>query len=170
MTTNYINKNDTNTYTRKLNNQRARHVERAVSSSHLDVTCTSWLKVFLSLTSSHHHTCAFLSDLTFLPFYFDLSFTVLFHFSFLTHPEQHTELDNLNTVQHNLRTSAKGSNDAYDVSVSLTRTACSGGRACDTDVAKYWRGVNAGVFFSMLMLWPAYMCKLWLLHERLLGA
>ena len=36
------------------------------------------------------------------------------------HTEQHTELDNLITTQHNLRTSAKGSNDAYDVSVSLT--------------------------------------------------
>ena len=36
------------------------------------------------------------------------------------HLEQHTELDNLNTMQHNLRTFAKGSNDAYDVSVSLT--------------------------------------------------
>ena len=36
------------------------------------------------------------------------------------HTEQHTELDNLNTMQQNLRTSAKGSNDAYDVSVSLT--------------------------------------------------
>ena len=36
------------------------------------------------------------------------------------HPEQHTELDNLITMQPNLRNSAKGSNDAYDVSVSLT--------------------------------------------------
>ena len=36
------------------------------------------------------------------------------------HFEQHTELDNLIAMQ-NLRTSAnKGSNDAYDVSVSLT--------------------------------------------------
>ena len=35
------------------------------------------------------------------------------------HPEPHIDLDNLNTVQHNLRNSAKGSNDAYDVSVSL---------------------------------------------------
>ena len=34
------------------------------------------------------------------------------------HPEPHTDLDNLNTVQHNLRNSAKGSNDAYDVTVS----------------------------------------------------
>ena len=49
-------------------------------------------------------------------FYFDLTFTVFFHFSFLMHPEQHTELDNLNTMQHNLRTSAnKESNDAFDV-------------------------------------------------------
>ena len=36
------------------------------------------------------------------------------------HPEPRTDLDNLNTVQHNLRNSAKGSNDAYDVTVSLT--------------------------------------------------
>ena len=36
------------------------------------------------------------------------------------HPEQHTEVDNLITMQHNLRTSAKGSNDAYDVHTSLT--------------------------------------------------
>ena len=36
------------------------------------------------------------------------------------HPEPHTDLDNLDTVQHNLRNSAKGSNDAYDVTVSLT--------------------------------------------------
>ena len=36
------------------------------------------------------------------------------------HLEQHTELDNLITMQH-LRTSAKkGSNDAYDVHTSLT--------------------------------------------------
>ena len=35
------------------------------------------------------------------------------------HFEQHTELDNLIAMQ-NLRTSAKGSNDAYDVSSSLT--------------------------------------------------
>ena len=36
------------------------------------------------------------------------------------HPEPHTDLDNLNTVQHNLRHSARRSNDAYDVTVSLT--------------------------------------------------
>ena len=36
------------------------------------------------------------------------------------HPEPHTDLDNLNTVQHNLRNSAKGSNDAYNVPISLT--------------------------------------------------
>ena len=40
---------------------------------------------------------------------------------YIMHFEQHTELDNLITMQ-NLRTSAnKGSNDAYDVHTSLTR-------------------------------------------------
>ena len=51
---------------------------------------------------------------------FDLSFTILSLFFPLMHFEQHTELDNLIAMQ-NLRTFAnKGSNDAYDVSVSLT--------------------------------------------------
>ena len=36
------------------------------------------------------------------------------------YPEPHTDLNNLNSMQHNLRTSAKGSNDAYDVLTSLT--------------------------------------------------
>ena len=119
--TNYINKNnDANHDTRKLH-LWARHIERAVSSSH--VWChmhfigSSCPWVF---TSSHLHAWASLLDLTFLPFYFDLSFTVFFHSSVLIHPEPHTDLDNLNTVQHNLRPSAKGSNDAYDVTVSLT--------------------------------------------------
>ena len=30
------------------------------------------------------------------------------------HPEPYTDFDNLNTMQHNLRNSAKGSDDAYD--------------------------------------------------------
>ena len=79
-----------------------------------------WLKMFLGPTSLHRNTCVILLDLTFFPFYFDLTFTVFFHSSVLMHPEPHTDLDNLNTVQHNLRNSAKGSNDAYDVTVSLT--------------------------------------------------
>ena len=36
------------------------------------------------------------------------------------HPDLHTDLDNLDTVEHNLRNSAKGSLDTYDVTVSLT--------------------------------------------------
>ena len=76
--------------------------------------------VLESSSHPHSHPCAFLFDLTFLPFYFDLSFTVFFHSSVLMHPEPHTDLDNLNTVQHNLRNSAKGSDDADDVTVSLT--------------------------------------------------
>ena len=121
--TNYINNKYTNTYTRMLHNLWALHLERAVSL-HLLMSVShaphgsrcSWVSFH-----PHGHPCVFLSDLTFLPFYFDLTFTVLFHFSFLMHPEQHTEVDNLITMQHNLRTSAKGSNDAFDVHTSLTK-------------------------------------------------
>ena len=57
---------------------------------------------------------------TFLPFYFNLSFPVFFHSSVLMHPDLHTDLDNLDTVENNLRNSAKGSLDTYDVISSLT--------------------------------------------------
>ena len=76
--------------------------------------------MFLGRTSLHRHTCVVLLDLTFLPFYFDLTFPVFFHSSVLMHPEHYTDLDNLDTVRNNLRHSAKGSNDAYDVPISLT--------------------------------------------------
>ena len=120
--TNCINKHKyTNHDTRKLH-LWAQHVERAVSVlSWCRVTRTSWFKMFLSLTSSHLHTWASLLDLTFLPFYFDLTFPVFFHSSVLMHPEPHTNLDNLNTVQNNLRHSAKVNLDAYDVTHSLTQ-------------------------------------------------
>ena len=36
------------------------------------------------------------------------------------HPDLHTDLDNLDSVENNLRHSAKGSLDAYDVAFSLT--------------------------------------------------
>ena len=64
--------------------------------------------------------CAFLSDLFDLPFYFDLSFPVFFHSSVLIHPDLHTDLDNPDSVENNLRHSAKGRNDAYDATTSLT--------------------------------------------------
>ena len=54
-----------------------------------------------------------------LTLYFDLSFTILSLFFPLMHFEQHTELDNLIAMQ-NLRSANKRSNDAYDVSTSLT--------------------------------------------------
>ena len=38
------------------------------------------------------------------------------------HPDLHTDLDNLDSVENNLRHSAKGSLDAYDVITSLTRS------------------------------------------------
>ena len=54
-----------------------------------------------------------------LPFSFNLSFTVFFHSSVLKHPDLHTDLDNLDSLENNLRHSAKGSLDAYDVTFSL---------------------------------------------------
>ena len=114
--TNYINKHKyTDTDTRKLH-LWAWHVERAVSVFH-DVRVTRTSLAQDVLESSFHPI--FMHE-RLLPFYFDLSFPVFFHSSVLMHPEPHTDLDNLDTVQHNLRNSAKGSNDAYDVTVSLT--------------------------------------------------
>ena len=39
------------------------------------------------------------------------------------HSDLHSDLDNLDSVENNLRHSAKGSNDAYDVFFSLTHCA-----------------------------------------------
>ena len=55
-----------------------------------------------------------------LSFYFNLSFTVFFLSSVLMHPDLQTDLYNLDSVKNNLRHSAKGSLDAYDVTHSLT--------------------------------------------------
>ena len=62
----------------------------------------------------------FLSDLFDLSFYFNLSFPVFFLSSVLMYPDLQTDLYNLDSVENNLRHSAKGSLDAYDVTHSLT--------------------------------------------------
>ena len=73
----------------------------------------------MSLVTCHPCSCAFLFE-SILLFYCDLSFPVFFLSFHLVHCELHTELDNLIAMQ-NLRYSAnKGSDDDYDVSVSLT--------------------------------------------------
>ena len=73
----------------------------------------------LSLVTCHPCSCAFLLEFDFLLFYFDLSFPVFFFSFHLLHFELHTELDLI--AMQNLRYSAnKGSDDAYDVSASLT--------------------------------------------------
>ena len=75
----------------------------------------------LSLSSSRHVAhVSFSLIFTYLPLYFDMSFPVFFHSSVLMHPDLHTDLDNLDSVENNLRHSAKGSLDAYDVTHSLT--------------------------------------------------
>ena len=73
------------------------------------------------ISSSRHvaHVC-FSLIFIYLLFYFNLSFPVFFHSSVLMHPDLHTDLDNPDSVENNLRHSAKGSNDAYDVTLSLT--------------------------------------------------
>ena len=55
-----------------------------------------------------------------LPFYFDLSFPVFFLSSVLMYPDLQTNLYDPDSVENNLRHSAKGSLDAYDVTQSLT--------------------------------------------------
>ena len=44
------------------------------------------------------------------------------------YPDLHTDLDNLDSVENNLRHSAKGSLDAYDVTHSLTDGGEEGGK------------------------------------------
>ena len=54
------------------------------------------------------HDERFSFDLTYLPSYFDLSFPVFLQSSVLMHPDLHTDLDNLDSVENNLRHSAQG--------------------------------------------------------------
>ena len=72
------------------------------------------------ISSSRHENVCFSLIFIYLPFYFNLSFSVFFHSSVLMHPDLHTVVDNPDSVENNLRHSAKGSNDAYDVTFSLT--------------------------------------------------
>ena len=72
----------------------------------------------LSLIICHPRSCAFLPE-SLLLFYFHVSFPVFFFSFHLLHCELYSELDNLIAME-SLCYSAKGSDDAYDVSVSLT--------------------------------------------------
>ena len=58
-----------------------------------------WLKSFMSLISSACHDECFSLIFTYLPFYFNLSFPVFFHSSVLMHPDLHTDIDNLDSVE-----------------------------------------------------------------------
>ena len=94
------------------------------------------LKFIESFISRHPHVAhVSLSLILFdLSFYFDLSFTVFFLSSVLMYPDLQTDLNYLDSVENNLRDSAKGSLDAYDITHSLTP---SGG--CKVD----WETVRA---------------------------
>ena len=64
---------------------------------------------FTCLSSSRHVAHVWFSLIfTYLPFYFDLSFPVFFHSSVLMHPDLHTDLDNLDSVENNLRQLRQG--------------------------------------------------------------
>ena len=76
--------------------------------------------MFLGPTSLHRHTCVVLLDLTFLPFYFDLTFPVFFLSSVLMFPDLQTDLYDRDSVENNLRHSAKGNLVTYDDTHSLT--------------------------------------------------
>ena len=109
--TNYINKfHDANHDTRKLH-MWAQDVESAVSVLFWScVIHTSLAQVVLesSLHPIFMHERLSLTS----PSSFSTSTCpppVFFHSSVLMHPEPHTDLDNLNTEQHNLRHSVKGS-------------------------------------------------------------
>ena len=49
------------------------------------------------------------------------------------HSDLHTDLDNLDSVENNLRHSAKGSNDGYDVTFSLTSLTAWRNRFCSME-------------------------------------
>ena len=121
--TKYTINNDTNNHdTRDLHKWAQQRAVSRLSSLDDNVSHhigSSFIESF-HLTSSACCTCVVLSDLFDLSFYFNLSFPVFFLSSVLMHPDLHTDLNNLDSVENNLRHSAKGSLDAYDVTHSLT--------------------------------------------------
>ena len=119
--TKYTNTNDMNKHDARDLHKWALQRTVSLRSSCWSRVTPHWLKSSLSLSSSRHVSHVSSSLILFdLPFYFHLYFSVLFLSSFLMHSDLHTDLDNLDSVENNLRHSAKGSNDAYDVTFSLT--------------------------------------------------
>ena len=95
------------------------HERRARTLVHLFILSHVTLAQDLSLIICHPRSCAFLLE-SLLLFYFHLSFPV-FSFSFhLLHCELYSELDNLIAMESLCYSANKGSDDAYDVSTSLT--------------------------------------------------
>ena len=73
----------------------------------------------LSLVTCHPRSCAFLLE-SLLFFYFHLSFLVFFFSFHLLHSELYSELDNPIVMESLCCSANKESEDAYDVSTSLT--------------------------------------------------
>ena len=107
--------------TKQQHAQHAHHLsmngERALLYTCSSCLTPHWLKIWVLSFHLHSHPWAHLLE-SLLLFYFHLSFPVFFSFHLL-HCELYSELDNLIAME-SLCYSAKGSDDAYDVSVSLT--------------------------------------------------
>ena len=102
-----------------------------------------WLKSSLSLppSSTCHPWRAFLSEFFDLSFYFHPLFLVFF-LSFLS-----MYSDDLDSVTNNLRDSAKGSNDGYDVAFPLTIGELAG-------VSPLFRLLDPGLRKSVAVVMP----------------
>ena len=96
------------------------NAERALCHTLFILSHMHSLAQVLSLTSHpRSYPCAHLLE-SLLLFYIDLSFPVFFFSFHLLHCELYTELDNLIAMEILCHSADKGSNDAYDVSPSLT--------------------------------------------------
>ena len=119
-----INENDMNKHdARDLHEWAQQHVVSRLSCLVDNVSWSSLAQVHwvFHLTSSACRTCVVVFDsLRPLSLYFNLSFTVFFLSSVLMFPDLQTDLHDPDSVENDLRHSAKESLDAYDVTHSLT--------------------------------------------------
>ena len=135
------------------------------------MSCHTSLAQDLSLVISHprSYPWAHLLDSP-LPFYFYLFFPVFFSFHLL-HCELYTELDNLIVMESLCYFANKGSDDAYDVSTSLTRTMIFSAQqqACTTLFRLPFLGLDP--YVVLVLIWwvftpSALRLAIELLHAR----
>ena len=119
--TKYTNKNDTNNHNAHDLDKWAQ--QRAVSCVSCLIDDVSHHIGSIRSRICHLHAMSHMCRSPWFsstPFQLRPNFTVFFLSSVLMHPDLHTDLDNLDSVENNLRHSAKESLDAYDVTFSHT--------------------------------------------------